>query len=95
MIKIISSKGCGKTMELIYLAEQTQSYIVCHSLEECSRIAAIAKEAERIILFPISYDEYIQKKYFGKNIRGFLIDNVEELIQHMSTVPILGITMTI
>jgi hypothetical protein len=44
------------------------------------------------IPLPITYDEFIQKRY-GRNISGFLIDNLDLFLKHLSNVPINAVTM--
>lgn len=62
--------------------------------DEASRIAGMANEMGCNIPFPITFREFIDKRYHSKNIKGFLIDNVEYLIQSMTTVPVLGISIS-
>ena len=58
--------------------------IVCHSLEEASRIFKVALEMKKKIAMPISYREFVEGRYYGKNIEAFLIDNVDQLIVYMA-----------
>jgi hypothetical protein len=46
------------------------------------------------IPFPVSYGEFIGGKYSSRNIKGFLIDNADLLIEFISRVPVTVITMT-
>jgi len=94
MKKIILGKGKGKTTELIKQSAESGDYIICHSLNECSRIQFKAGEMGLNIPFPASYDEFINGNYYSKGIRGFLIDNVDMLLQHMTNVPVNAITIT-
>lgn len=95
MKKIILPKGQGKTIELIKMSADNKWYIVCHSIYECSRIHCTAMEMNLKIPFPITYDEFINGKYYGKGIRGFLVDNVDLLVQHIAGVtPIIALTIT-
>lgn len=86
-------RGCGKTYQLIKKSAETGDYIVCHSMQEASRLQREAQELGFNIPFPLSYDEWISKKYYGKNISGFLVDNLEMLMRYLSTVPVNAITM--
>lgn len=36
---------------------------------------------------------YIEKRYSGRNISGFLIDNLEMFLQYLSNVPVNAVTM--
>lgn len=86
-------RGFGKTYQLIKKSASSGDYIVCHRQEECSRIQAKAKEMGMNIPFPITYDEFISKQYYGKGISGFLIDNIEMFLQTLTEVPINVITL--
>lgn len=81
---IRTERARGKTTHLIHMSHKNGDYIVCHSQDECSRIAAEAKDIGKNIPFPISYDEFISKDYHAKGIKGFLIDNVDLLMAHMA-----------
>jgi hypothetical protein len=94
MEKIILGRGKGKTERLINISHETKAYIVCKSLEECARVHRTASEMNKSIPFPISYDEFFRKKYYAKGIQGFLIDNVEMLLEQLTDVPIIAITLT-
>jgi hypothetical protein len=67
---------------------------VCHSHAEAYRINKQAEEMGLSIGFPLTYDEFLQERYAGQNIRHFFIDNVELLIQHMTIVNVAAITVT-
>lgn len=93
MEKIIMQRGYGKTTQLIKKSAKSGDYIVCHSLDEAIRIQSESKKMELDIPLPITYAEFIEKRYRGKNISGFLIDNIEMFLQHLSDVPVRAITM--
>lgn len=90
---IYKEKNGGKTMELIKLSHETKHYIVCHKLEEANCIFNEAKEMGYDIPLPITYHEFIKGKY-GEFVSGFLIDNVDCLLEYISKVPITAITLT-
>jgi hypothetical protein len=94
MEKIILEKGKGKTTELIKRSSESGHYIVCFSIDEASRISAEARSMGLDIPLPISYGEFIYRKYSSRNIKGFLIDNADLLIEFISQVPVTAITMT-
>jgi len=95
-MKIITgAKRVGKTFNLIQESAKTGHYIVCHSREECSRIFSEALKHELNIPFPISYHEFIERKYYGKHISGFLIDDIDRLLWMISSVPIKTVTYNI
>jgi hypothetical protein len=84
----------GKTTELIKIASQEGGYIVCHSHDEAYRISKTAEEIGKQILFPITYDEYLNGSFCGKNIKAFYIDNVEFLLSRIARgVPVNAISV--
>lgn len=95
MDKIFTGPGLGKTRLLIQKSHLTGATIVCLSHEECDRIQRLADELGLHITFPISFDEFINRKYYAKRIDGFLIDNAEMLLQELTPVKIKAITITI
>ncbi|MFW5847491.1 MAG: hypothetical protein ACOCVF_01040 [bacterium] len=94
MKKIIMEKGCGKTHQLILKSASTGHYIVCFDSNEASRIQSKAMDMGVQIPFPLTFSEFLNKEYYARNIKGFLIDNVEMLIQELTSVPIRAITLT-
>ena len=84
----------GKTTELIKIASQEGGIIVCHSRDEAYRISKTAEEIGEQILFPITYDEYLNGSFCGKNIEAFYIDNVELLLSRIARgVPVNAISI--
>lgn len=89
---IHQKRNSGKTTELIRRAAKCNGHIVCSYPE----VIGIMKEAERmglIIPKPISYGSFIRKEYYGNRINCILIDNVELLLQEMTSYPITDITI--
>lgn len=94
MLVINSPRGGGKTTKLIKLASKNpNSYIVCHNQLEVSRITNLAKTMGKNINFPLTMDEFIKKQYYSHGIKSFLIDNVEMLLQKLTSVKIDAITI--
>jgi hypothetical protein len=83
-----------KTTELIEIASQEGGYIVCHNREEAYRISKTAEEIGKQIPFPITYDEYLNGSFCGKNIKAFYIDNVDLLLSRIAKgVPVNAISV--
>jgi hypothetical protein len=95
MKKIIGNRNTGKTTELIKMSAEKGFYIVCKNQSEASNIAIKALDLDLQIPFPITYEEFINKDYYPRGIRGFLIDNVEMLLLRLTNVNIEAITMNI
>lgn len=96
---IFRPRQTGKTDELIRISAQFEeqgecNYIVCSNHPEAYRIAQRAKEMDLQIGFPLTFDELIGQSYSSRNIKFFVIDNVELLLQYLSRVPIHAITLT-
>lgn len=95
---IIKPRGSGKTTELIKMSEPGK-YIICYSREEAARVAYMAQEMGVDIPFPISYEEFIEERYYHRyhlegGIKSFFIDNLDVFLQVLTTVPIEAITLT-
>jgi hypothetical protein len=98
---IYRPSGFGKTMELIRLAsEEPYGLIVCHSIDEIVRIWDVAlkmkedKEIENLLPFPISYRDFLEKRFYEKNVSKIFIDNIDMFIQSLTSVEIGAITLT-
>lgn len=92
---IYNGRGAGKTTELIKICAKQGGYIVCHSFNEAHRIFKQAKKLNLNIPLPISYQEFVNKEYYAKEVKKFHIDNVYMLVVYLSEVPIETITLTI
>ena len=91
---ICKSRRMGKTTDLIKLSAKSGGYIVCLCLDEANRIFHQADSMGLNIPYPITFSEFINKQYYGKGIKEFLIDNADLLLQQMSSVPIRVISLT-
>ena len=92
MEKIIMPRRYGKTYQLIMKSAKTGDCIVCDYLQ-VHNIQEKAKEMGKDIPLPISYGDFVKKRYQGKEIKGFLIDDIEMLLEYLSNVPVNAITM--
>lgn len=81
---IYKERQTGKTTELIDIASQNGGYIICHSRDEAYRISKEAEKNGKQILFPLTYDEYLDGSFCGKNIKAFYIDNVDFLLSKIA-----------
>lgn len=96
MKTIIAERNGGKTTELIKMSSDSSDYIVCHNQKEASIIHLRAIDSGYKIPFPLTYDEFIENRYLSKGVKGFLIDNVDMLLDYMTKcrVPIRAITVS-
>lgn len=90
---IIRGRQTGKTTELINECYDKQGYIVCHDLNECKRIFNLALGMGKNIPMPISYREFLYKRYYGRGIKNFHIDNVDMLLRYIASAPIETVTI--
>lgn len=91
---ILSPRQFGKTTRILIKANNYNGYIVCHNHDEIKRISRQAKKMKLKINFPMTFDEFIKKQYYGKGVKKFHIDNAEILLQMLTEVPIETITLT-
>ena len=81
---ILRKRQMGKTTELIRISAETFAYIVVPTRKDAGTVSEMAKDMGLDIPFPLTYDEFIRGQYYGKNIKGFLIDNADMLLQYMA-----------
>lgn len=94
MKKIILPRSGGKTDMLIWQSSNSGDYIVCRDGKTVQNIARRAMDLGVKIPFPLSYDEFLDRRYYKSGIRGFLIDDANKLIEILSKgVPVNAITM--
>jgi len=91
---IYKGRGKGKTLDLIRMASENNFDIVARDMKTVDYIFNLAKKHNLSISYPLTYHEFISKKYYGKGIKGFLIDDAEMLLQYLTNVPIKAISIT-
>lgn len=84
----------GKTTQLIKIAAENGGYIVCRSKSMCGEINNMAHKMGLRIAFPLTYEEFLSRRYHGKGISKFYIDDVDHLLQSLTEVPIEVVTFT-
>lgn len=92
MKKIILNKG--KTIKIIEEADKHNGYIVCLDKKEATRIFIVAGKNKKKINFPITFDDFRNKRFSGFGCKCFHIDNADLLLQCMSEIPIQTISLT-
>lgn len=94
---IIRQRQQGKTSELIRLSASLPycNYIVVLNYDRARQVDILAREMGVNIQFPITLAELQKSTFMGKNIRGFLFDDADDLLRAMCRgVPIVALTMT-
>lgn len=93
MKTIIRGRRAGKTYELIKQAAEENLYIICVNQTQAHSIAAQATQLGFTIPFPLTWSDFVTKRYYGRNINGFLIDNLDMCIQSMTPVEIKTVSL--
>jgi hypothetical protein len=91
-MKVFKGKQTGKTTKLIEMASESGDYIVVANTQRADFVFKKAKEMNKVIHLPITFDEFVQGRY-GSMITGFLIDDVDQIMQMISRVPVNAITL--
>lgn len=81
---IIGGRQAGKTTQLIQMSAENGYYIVVPTQRDAAWVAEQARQMELDIPFPLTFDEFVQHRYYGKGIKGFLIDNADLLWQYIA-----------
>lgn len=90
---IIRPRRAGKTYELVKMAAENNSYIVCPNSTQVRSIADLAREHNFNIPFPLTWQEFVHQQYYGKHIDNFVIDNLDMCIQSMTPVEIKAVSL--
>ena len=95
---IASGRKTSRTTRLLERCQELNSqgeltYLVCMTREEVQRVSQKATEMGYNIPFPITFGEFLGYNYSSRNIKHFLIDNADYLLQMLTAVPIEGITL--
>jgi hypothetical protein len=77
-------RRAGKTWDLVTHAAERSAYIVCRDRKEAERVFSSAVDRDLHIPFPITFYEFAEKRYYGKGIKEFLIDDVDALLHFLS-----------
>lgn len=92
---IYKGRAEGKTHDLIEEANSKEGYnlIVCFCRSEVERVWLIIKEKGYKLPMPITFNDFINNKYAGINIKNLYIDNIDLCLQTISRSPIGCITL--
>jgi hypothetical protein len=88
---LVSGRGGGKTTKLIDESANTGAYIVTLNRQRANQIQDEARAHGLSIPLPISFDEFLHRQYYGKGIKGFLIDDAEQVLYRLC--PVVPIDM--
>jgi len=91
---IVRGRQGGKTTELIRHSAETGGYIVCTDQRRARQIAEHARKMGLTIPFPLTAGEWQRREYHKPGVRSLLFDDLDQIIQGMSAVPVLAATWT-
>lgn len=81
---ICKPRQMGKTTELIKIAAQNLSTIICRSDSDARKISAQAHKMNIIILTPITIDDFLKGRFHADRIKNFCIDNPELILKELA-----------
>ncbi len=77
------------------MAAEENLYIVCSDRKEVCRVSDQADKMGLDIHFPLTFTEFLDGRYTGRFIDGFVIDNAEYLISTLAMgAPVKAISIT-
>lgn len=92
---IIKKRATGKTTELIKIASQNNSTIVCVNNTRVNNVLEQSNKMGIEIKQPITWYDFIAKSNWGADrVDNFLVDDLDACVQSMTDVPIRAVTMT-
>lgn len=91
---IVRPRQGGKTTEMLRMAAENFSYIVCPTRKDVDRLWQLARTLDVDIPHPITWDEFVQGRYHLAGVGSFVIDDLDRCVQYMSHVEIKAISVT-
>ena len=80
---IIEPRRAGKTTQAIKIAAEDYSYVVCYNRNEADRVWRESLDLSCDIPHPITFDDLLKGRYYGRGIKGFVIDNADYVLQEL------------
>jgi hypothetical protein len=75
-------------------ANNYNGYMVCLNRKRINEVMELANKLKCCINFPITFDEFLKKEYYGRSVNKFYIDDLDLLITSLSDVPIETASIT-
>ncbi len=91
---IVKRKGEGKTRALIRMADRCNGFIVVTNTEEAHTVSKMASEMKCSIRFPLTFNEFIHRRYVQGANEKIYIDNLDRCLQQFTTCKIEAATIT-
>ena len=96
MKMLIQPRNTGKTTTLVCLSARDQLYIVVPTNKRRRSLWHISKVLDVKIPYPITWEEYIGGHFHPPGIRGFLFDDLDDMIRMSANgVPVIGFSATL
>src|SRR4051812_26434358 len=89
MIVIASGRKTNRTTRLIYLCHEAEargevSYMVVMNAKRAFEVAQKAKELDLQIGFPLTFNEFLDRRWYAPHIKNFFIDDVDRLLKGLA-----------
>jgi hypothetical protein len=94
MQTIVKPRQGGKSWDVLTLAAEHFSYIVCVDQRSAKEMWARAKDRKLDIPHPITWEEFINGRYGDKRLPSVIIDDLDRCIQKMVPVEIKAVSLT-
>ena len=91
---LYGKRGSGKTTELVKTSAETGYYLIVKDRKMAAFCLDIARKLDLHIPYPLTYKEFLDHEYFGQRIKGFLMDDADLFIQHLTEVRVYGVTVS-
>lgn len=91
---VIKPRQSGKTHDLIVKAAEDNLYIICANHQSVQNVADMAKKMGVKIAYPLTMAEFIERRYHGNGMKGFLVDDIDRCLNQISTIPVYGFSAT-
>lgn len=94
MQAIVKPHLSGKTDDVLRLALEDFSYIVCPTQRDARRLWQRALELGLDIPQPIPWREFLKGRYHTQGVSSFIIDDLDRCVQGMTSVEIKAASLT-
>jgi predicted ATPase len=95
MLVIAGAAASGKTTKLIEMSAETGYSIVTYSGRAAALVQKKAQKMSLSIPHPMDFGTFLRKEYDMGRVKGFLIDNADDIFKSLTNAPIGAITITV
>jgi hypothetical protein len=93
MLVIAENRGRGKTTELAMIAAEDGLYMVCPDMAAARQAARAARDRGLRMNYPITWDDFVTRRYYAPGVQGFVIDDLDRCVQSMTARPVRAIAL--